>query len=104
MDSIQKALIKAGRKDLAQKYYLKRKKAGINKSVSTFNTYITSINWNIFLASDMMQEDFGACLVNFYADYFTDLDRTDFKIKQNIDAILKNIKKGAKDQIKRLIK
>jgi hypothetical protein len=55
---------------------------------------------NSFTSSEITQEDFGAAIVNFYAEYFTGLDRTDFNIKKNVDAILKNIRKGAIRHIK----
>jgi hypothetical protein len=66
-----------------------------------FRDYISKINFNVFTSSEMTQEAFGANLVLFYLDNFKSTDK-EKRIIFQIDSILNNIKKGAKDQLKDL--
>ena len=69
--------------------------------MADFRDYVKYVNMQAFTASESDQESFGAQLVNFYADYFVGTDkRNDFTIMKNVDAILKTIRSGAKQQIK----
>ena len=56
------------------------------------------VKWKKFSSMDSEKEDFGAEMVNFYGSLGWD----SVKVKKNVDATLKVIKKGALDQLKDL--